>query len=290
MKRLSFVAMATIAHCGCANTPSQAFGQDASMPYDASSPVEDSSSAPPADSGRSDFDAGTPDQSDTGSKTDPVCPAASANADSIPFAIDVGAKFVPSGYEGDATGHAITMSGSEAAPACSGERSSPTALGVCHTVVYTPLAPGAPIGYPPGATSQGWAAVVWQHPANNWGTEPGYLIPPGATKVSFWVKGAKGGEGIKFFVGGTGFGATPTASAPCADPLSASSALVRLTTTWTQITIPLQGAAYTAGVLTGFGFAVATADQGDGGASVPADGGAAGAPTTFYVDDIEWQQ
>jgi hypothetical protein len=189
-------------------------------------------------------------------------------------------------------------------PSCSGMRSSASALGSCHTVIYTPLTPGTPIGYPPGATSMGWAGVAWQHPANNWGTMPGYAIPAGATKVSFWAKGSKGGEVVTFFAGGN---ASPTPQAPCADPVNATTSKVTLTTTWAQYMMTLGSltgtVAYTGGVLTGFGFAIGTADQPMADAGAPADaasGDASGAagdaapgggePTTFYVDDIQWQK
>jgi hypothetical protein len=233
-----------------------------------------------------------------------MCPAATPNTDSLPFAIDVNGKFVPYlGYEGDAatlgaTG-AISMPAPAADNSCAGSRSSPAALGSCHTVIYTPLAPCTPIAYPSGATTQGWAGIVWQHPSGNWGTSPGYLIPPGATKLSFWAKGAAGGEALSFFVGGTGYGAAPTASAPCADPVSAS-IKATLTTTWTQYTIPL-GGTYGTGVLTGFGFSLAANAQPGyvapkGGPPVCSaadagtiDAGSGGPSTTFYIDDIEWQ-
>jgi hypothetical protein len=178
-------------------------------------------------------------------------------------------------------------------------RSSSTALGNCHTVIYTPLAPGTPIGYPVGATSMGWAGVAWQHPANNWGTMPGYAIPAGATKVSFWARGAKGGEVVTFFAGGTG---APTPMAPCADSVNATTSKVTLTTTWTQYMMTLGSltgtVAYTAGVTTGFGFAIGTADQpmvdagaasGDAG-SATGDAAPSAEPSTFYVDDIQWQK
>jgi hypothetical protein len=219
----------------------------------------------------------------------------------LPFAVDVGGRFVPyNGYEGDAAAlagpSAISMPAPAADNSCAGSRSSRAALGMCHTVIYTPIAPCTPIAFPPGATTQGWAGVVWQHPGGNWGTQPGYLIPAGATKVSFWAKGAAGGEQVNFLAGGTGYGAAPTATAPCSDPISASTKIT-LTTTWKQYTFPI-GSTYASGVLTAFGFSLAANAQPgyvppDGGMPVcGADAGPsghAGAPTTFYIDDIEWQ-
>jgi len=55
------------------------------------------------------------------------------------------------------------------------------------------------ITYQPG--NFGWAAVAWQYPPNNWGEKPGKSIE-GATKVSFWARGERGGERLQFKAGG----------------------------------------------------------------------------------------
>ena len=47
----------------------------------------------------------------------------------------------------------------------------------------------------------GWGGVYWQYPENNWGTQPGFAIPQGATGVSFYAWGAAGGESVEFIVG-----------------------------------------------------------------------------------------
>jgi hypothetical protein len=195
--------------------------------------------------------------------------------------VDANGSFVPSGFEGDAVAvspypGAIALPGDTI---CGGNRSSATAMGDCHSVVYTPLPQGTPVGDPVGGTAGGWAGVAWQHPANNWGTVPGYAIPAGATQVVFSARGAAGGEVVSFWVGGTGTATGPTADTPCVDPLSASVS-VTLKKTWNAYTISLGDATYDSGVLTAFGFTVATTDQ-------PV-GKRAGA-TTFYVDDIHWQ-
>jgi hypothetical protein len=206
-----------------------------------------------------------PSPPDTSTATSCVPPP---NADTLPFAVDLAAKFVPSGYEGDYT--AVTM---PLDPTCGGNRSSASALGNCHPVTYKPPLAG------PGVA--GWAGVLWQHPANNWGAAAGYAIPPGATKVSFWARGQLGGEVVTFIAG---FAVTPTAMSPCVDTVSGSSRQT-LATTWTHYTMSLNGQ-YTGGIISSFGYVIAAADQ-------PArDAGAsdAGAPSAqFYVDDIEWQ-
>jgi hypothetical protein len=216
---------------------------------------------PPQDSGSAD----APFAADGG------CPAPAPNTDTLPFAIDFTGKFIPSGYEGDWA--AISMPND---PTCGGNRSSPNAKGNCHPVTYTPLVAGS------GTTPQGWAGVLWQHPVNNWGMLPGYAIPAGASKVSFWARGASGGESLTFLVGGTGGGTNP-----CADTVSRSIPKMSLTTAWTHYTIPLQSQTYAGGVLAAFGFVLAAADQ----PATPDAGSPDGGPhsTSFFIDDIEWQ-
>jgi hypothetical protein len=65
--------------------------------------------------------------------------------------------------------------------------------------------PGSPIpacykwSYKPGP--KGWAAVGWQFPQNNFGEKPGKNLT-GYSRVTFWVKGDKGGEYLIFKAGG----------------------------------------------------------------------------------------
>ena len=46
-----------------------------------------------------------------------------------------------------------------------------------------------------------WGGVVWQHPHNDWGEQPGGANLTGAKKLTFWARGAAGGETIKFGFG-----------------------------------------------------------------------------------------
>ena len=39
-----------------------------------------------------------------------------------------------------------------------------------------------------------WAGIYWQHPVNNWGDKKGGYNLTGATKLTFWAKGANGYE------------------------------------------------------------------------------------------------
>ena len=114
---------------------------------------------------------------------------------------------------------------------------------------------------------QGWAGVYWQNPANNWGSKKGGFDLTGMTKLTFWARGAKGGEVIqKFFVGGIK-GTYP-------DSANIETGAIELTDTWKQYTINLAGRdlSYISG---GFGW-VTTGDLNPQGC-------------TFYLDDIKYE-
>jgi len=114
---------------------------------------------------------------------------------------------------------------------------------------------------------QKWTGIYWQNPANNWGNRKGGFDLTGMTKVTFWARGAKGGEVIqKFMVGGIK-GQYP-------DTVVVEMGPVELTDTWKQYTINLAGKdmSYLSG---GFGWTT-TADLNPEGA-------------TFYIDDIKFE-
>jgi hypothetical protein len=118
---------------------------------------------------------------------------------------------------------------------------------------------------------QGWAGVRWQNPANNWGSKKGGFDLTGMTKLTFWARGAKGGEVIqKFIVGGVGV--EPKSTYP--DSATVETSPIELTDTWKQYTINLAGKdlSYISG---GFGWTT-TADLNPEGA-------------TFYLDDIKFE-
>jgi len=49
----------------------------------------------------------------------------------------------------------------------------------------------------------GWAGIYWQTPENNWGDKNGGFDLTGVKRLTFWARGAKGGEVIgEFKVGG----------------------------------------------------------------------------------------
>lgn len=81
-----------------------------------------------------------------------------------------------------------------------------------------------------------WAGIYWQQPANNWGTVPnaGFNLQ-GATKLTFWARGDKGGETInEFKVGGI-------SSGEHIDSDSVSIGPVQLSKEWKQYEVDLRG-------------------------------------------------
>ena len=117
------------------------------------------------------------------------------------------------------------------------------------------------------AQNQGWAGVYWLSPANNWGNKKGGFDLTGMTKLTFWARGAKGGEVLqKVMVGGIK-GTYPDTTAVEMGP-------IELTSTWKQYTVNLVGKdlSYING---GFSWST-TADLNPEGA-------------TFYIDDIKFE-
>jgi len=183
-----------------------------------------------------------------GNPNDPPAP--------LPYQVD--SIHIASGYMGDgATPGAIvedpTMSCMTSRPAA--------AVGKCHKFTYAPVAGGLL-----------WAGVYWQSPVNNWGMQAGKRVAPGATKVTFYAAGAKGGEIVTFIVG-------ESTTSLYTDGVSASNQIT-LTTTMTKYSLDITGQMYD-GVIGGFGWT----------AAAPAGGAAdaAAASVTFTVDSIQWE-
>ena len=111
-----------------------------------------------------------------------------------------------------------------------------------------------------------WGGVVWQDPANDWGDQPGGWDLSGATHLTFWARGDKGGETVTFLFGLLGSDKTypDTAQGKLAD--------VKLSDAWQQFRIPLAGKDLTR-VKTGFAWTVA----------------GSGRPITFFLDDIRYE-
>lgn len=82
--------------------------------------------------------------------------------------------------------------------------------------------------------NQEWAGIYWLNPANNWGRRKGGFNLTGATKLTFWAKGAVGGEQIQEFTIGGVEGDYPDSDKIVIGP-------VILSDQWKQYSIDLQG-------------------------------------------------
>ena len=77
-----------------------------------------------------------------------------------------------------------------------------------------------------------WAGIYWQHPVNNWGDKKGGYNLTGATKLTFWAKGANGYEVIsEVKIGGI--------SGQFSDSDVAWLKTIKLTGSWKKYTIDL---------------------------------------------------
>lgn len=170
----------------------------------------------------------------------------------MPFYVYAGAfsgknHYTPSGYMGDIQD--VTLD----AKSLDYPRSSSTSLKVAYSAKKT--------------NGQGWAGIYWQNPPNNWGTVDGGYDLSSATKLTFWARGAKGGEVInECKVGGL--------NGQFSDTDVAILGPITLTTEWQQYTIDLAGKdlSYIIG-----GFAL----------SINIDMNPLGA--TFYLDEIKYE-
>jgi len=112
----------------------------------------------------------------------------------------------------------------------------------------------------------GWAAFAWQAPANNWGDKPGKKLPASASKVSWYARGAMGGEEIEFFAGGNTDPAKTYQSS-----LEKISASVTLTRDWKKYSLDLKGDL--SAVMCAFGWALQGSEK----------------TITFYLDEIQFE-
>jgi hypothetical protein len=155
--------------------------------------------------------------------------------------------FIPSGYMGDYSDVKVDT-------ACFDNPHSGT---TCIKFTYS------------NATSQGarWAGLYWQSPANNWGDKKGGFDLTGAAKLTFWARGAMGGERIEEFKVGGITGLYPDSDVAGIGP-------VLLTADWQKYEIDLKGKdlSYISG-----GFCWGT------NVDVNPDG------AVFYLDDIKYE-
>jgi hypothetical protein len=113
----------------------------------------------------------------------------------------------------------------------------------------------------------GWMGIFWQQPANNWGDKKGGYNLTGAKKLTFWARGANGGEKIaEFKVGGI------TGEYPDSD--SQSMGPVELTKEWKQYTLDLEGKDLSY-IIGGFCFAASKDDNPNG--------------FIMYIDDVIYE-
>jgi hypothetical protein len=114
-------------------------------------------------------------------------------------------------------------------------------------------------------SSAGWAGVAFQNPDGDWGDLPGGFDLTGAKSLTFWAKGAQGGEKVKFEYGILGRDKKHYDT-------SRGELEVVLTTEWKRHAIPLEGRNLRR-IKTGFGWAAAL-DR---------------APLTFYLADVRYE-
>jgi len=157
--------------------------------------------------------------------------------------------FTPSGYEGGDPG--MNGNGQIATVDCGADRAPGTAIGKCSKYTYTPATP---------ATWAGVAYILGYMGFGSAGHAP-LCLADGATAITFYAKGAVGGE-VVGFAGGT-----------------AASMDVTLTADWKLYTIPLSGVQYNTdamGLTDGFFWKIAPA------------AGTTAVLETFFVDDIQY--
>jgi hypothetical protein len=137
-----------------------------------------------------------------------------------------GNHFIPSGWMGDY----LALGFDGAWPGIPVEGLS------CTRIEYDPLR----------QNDEGWAAIAYQYPENNWGTQPGMYDLSGATELTFWARGERGGEEVEFKLGGINRRPYHSDRDPAGNPMpyqdscdSLSTGLVRLTTGWQRYLIDL---------------------------------------------------
>jgi hypothetical protein len=167
-----------------------------------------------------------------------------APAAKLPFAVlsdDAKGQYVPSGWMGDAGSIAMDE-------ACT---TNPHTGKTCLKVSYD--------------KKGGWGSVVWQHPANDWGDQPGGFDVTGAETLTFWARGEAGGEKAIFGYGLLGIEKKYHDSSKAELELT-------LTPEWKQYTIDLSEKELTR-IKSGFLWRIGNPDK----------------PLTFYVDDVEYR-
>jgi hypothetical protein len=147
--------------------------------------------------------------------------------------------YIPAGYMGNVK--AVTMAPDHAENPHRGE--------TCLRVEYRDV--------------KDWAGVVWQHPAQDWGDQPGGFDWSGARRLTFWARGEKGGEVVSFEFG------LLKADKKFHDSSGGKLEAVKLTREWQPYSIDLKGKDLSR-IKTGFAWVHASQGQ----------------PAEFFLDDI----
>ncbi len=152
-----------------------------------------------------------------------------------------GSPYIPSGWMGNVGGISMQMDSTD----------NPHSKKACIKFTYK--------------DAGNWGGVVWQSPANDWGDKAGGFNLTGAKKLTFWARGAKGGEKIKF-----GFGLIT--GKKYSDTGKGETSVVELTPNWKQYSIDLNGVDLQC-IKSGFYWTL----------------GGQGAPVTFFLDDMKYE-
>ncbi|MBN1522295.1 MAG: hypothetical protein JW928_07155, partial [Candidatus Aureabacteria bacterium] len=154
-------------------------------------------------------------------------------------------SFAPSGYMGDIPDLKITGS---------------------YSILMREGYPALKVTYS-GTGPSGWAGIMWQNPPNNWGEWDGGYNLTRSSRLTFWAKGAQGGETVEFKIGGT------LSNYPDSDNIS--SGHMTLHCDWTEYTIDLSQAQLHY-ISAGFGFVLKQEENPEG--------------CIFYLDDIKFEE
>ena len=118
-----------------------------------------------------------------------------------------------------------------------------------------------------------WAGVFWQHPANNWGTEPGQAVDPVFSRVRFLAASNQPEQTVMFQSGGI-----DDPELTYSDEFQVQMTAT-LSTEWQELSLDISGASYSS-VLGGFAW-VTNLPEGTDPATAPL--------IELYLDDIVWE-
>jgi len=127
--------------------------------------------------------------------------------------------------------------------------------------------------YEQSSNSLGWAGIVWQFPANNWGRFPEGYDLRGNRYITFWAKSTRPDQVVRFSVGGTGRNPMTCERDPSAlypESLCPTVEVTcKLTNQWFKYAIALPEYQNLQHIINGFSWTSSSA-------------------VTFYLDEIFW--